>query len=68
MYVSDFSPVLGGLYRNGGLYTVATLGVWWGSTAYGSGTRHYLHSNGSSLYTGYYVRYDGYYIRCVQAS
>ena len=66
--IASFSPVLGGYYSNGTLYDEDTRGVWWGSTAYNSALRYGLLYNGSSLYTSYYRRLDGRYVRCVQAS
>ena len=68
MYVGSFSPVLGGNYGNGILYNEDTFGSWWGSTAYNGAKRYVLGYNGSSLYTGNGFRYDGRYVRCVQAS
>ncbi|MBQ3293345.1 hypothetical protein IJG93_03570 [Candidatus Saccharibacteria bacterium] len=64
-YVSSFSPVLGGNYGNGALYSESTLGLWWGSTAYDGATRYFLAYDGSSLYTDYSIRRNGRYIRCV---
>ncbi|MBR3253091.1 hypothetical protein IKF84_03405 [Candidatus Saccharibacteria bacterium] len=67
-YVSSFSPVLGGYYRNGTLENESTHGYWWGNTAYNGVTRYYLLYNGSSLYTNDSRRYHGFYVRCIQAS
>ncbi len=67
-YVGSFSPVLGGGYTNGTLYNESTHGLWWGSTAYNGAERYFLGYNGSSLYTYNGRRYNGRYVRCVQAS
>ena len=67
IYISSFSPVLGGNYNNGTLNSETMNGVWWGSVAYNGAQRYRLYYNGSSLYTGYYARRNGFYIRCVQA-
>ena len=67
IYITNFSPVLGGDYLNGTLENEATRGYWWSSTAYNGAKRYFLYYDGSSLYTSNYVRYYGYYIRCVQA-
>ena len=67
-YISSFSPVLGGNYRNSALDNEAERGLWWGSEAYNGAIRYYLNYDGSSLYTYRSGRrYDGFYIRCVQA-
>ena len=66
-YIVSFSPVLGGYYGNGTLNDGITHGYWWGSEAYSGARRYYLIYNGSSLYTGYRSRHNGYYVRCVQA-
>ena len=63
---TNFSPVMGGYYRNGTLYNESTYGIWWGSEAYNGARRYYLVYYGSSLYTNDGGRrHDGYYIRCV---
>ena len=67
-YVGSFSPVLGGYYSDTTLNEESTTGVWWGSTAYSSVRRDSLFYDGSRLYTGYNRRYNGSYVRCVQAS
>ena len=64
-YISSFSPVLGGNYVNGTLDNESTYGLWWGSTAYSGAVRYGLYYDGSSLYTGNFRRYYGYYVRCV---
>ena len=64
-YVTGFNPVLGGNYANGALYYEDTRGYWWDSTAYNGALRYRLYYNGSSLYTGYYHRHNGIYVRCV---
>ncbi|MBR3252601.1 hypothetical protein IKF84_00825, partial [Candidatus Saccharibacteria bacterium] len=69
-YVSSFSPVLGGYHRNGTLNGESTYGYWWVNTANNGAARQRLGYNGSILYTGSSNsnRYDGLYIRCIQAS
>ena len=64
-YVSIFSPVLGGYYTNGTLFSETTRGAWWSSTASRGGARYTVDYNGSSLYTTGHYRYGSYYIRCV---
>ena len=65
--VASFSPILGGTYGNGRLNNEATHGLWWGSEAYNGATRYSLSYNGGNLHNGYYVRNNGFYVRCVQA-
>ncbi|MBQ3292991.1 hypothetical protein IJG93_01615 [Candidatus Saccharibacteria bacterium] len=68
-YVPIFSPILGGYYYHGMLYSESTYGFWWGNAAHNGAARHVLRYDGSNLYTGNnYYRSDGSYIRCVQAS
>ncbi|MBR3253015.1 hypothetical protein IKF84_03010, partial [Candidatus Saccharibacteria bacterium] len=67
-YVSSFSPVLGGAYVNGTLYSESTYGYWWGSTASSGVGRYFLYYNGSSLSTSGNRRTYGVYVRCIQAS
>ena len=67
-YVPSFSPVLGGRYSYGTLYSESTYGFWWGSTASNGAGRYHLGYNGSSLYTNDSIRSNGFYIRCIQAS
>ena len=69
-YISAFSPVAGGYYRNGSLnYTSG--GYWWSSTAINNYYQYILNYGGSSLYTytlsGRY-KYIGYYVRCIRSS
>ena len=66
-YVSGFSPILGGYYHLGTLVNEATRGVWWGSETYTGAKRYTMVYNGSSLSTGNGYRYNGLYVRCVQA-
>ena len=69
-YISSFSPVLGGNYRNSALEDETVRGFWWGSEFYDGARRYRLNYNGSSSLLGNNNggrRYDGYYIRCVQA-
>ena len=63
--LSNFSPVLGGNYTNGTLGSEATYGSWWGSETNSGARRCYLLYTGSSLYTNFYSRRDGRYVRCV---
>ena len=64
--VSNFYPVLGGIYRNGKLLDEAVDSRWWGSTAESGMRRYFLDYNGSRLSaTGKSRRFDGIYIRCV---
>ena len=67
--LASFSPVLGGYYSISALRNEATHGYWWGSEAYSGASRYFLTYDGSSLSTNRYghVRFDGFYIRCVQA-
>ena len=64
-YVSSFSPVLGGSYYNGVSRNETDRGYWWSSTASNIISRYFLAYDDSNLYTDYYRRYNGYYIRCV---
>ena len=67
-YVANFNPVLGGYYGNGTLADISTRGSWWSSTAYNGGGRHRLvYNDNNLLYSLTARRYNGYYIRCVQA-
>ncbi|MBR3252762.1 hypothetical protein IKF84_01690 [Candidatus Saccharibacteria bacterium] len=68
VYVSSFSPVLGGRYLNNTLLNDSTHGYQWGSTAYDGGSRYYLGYNSNNLFTYNGYRNVGYYIRCIQAS
>ncbi|MBR3252723.1 hypothetical protein IKF84_01480 [Candidatus Saccharibacteria bacterium] len=68
MYVSSFSPVLGGLYGNSTLNSESTRGFWWGSDKYDGAIRYVLYYNGDSLLIGSNSRRSGNYIRCIQAS
>ena len=65
--IASFFPVLGGYYSNGILNNEATYGFWWGSEAYYGAGRYRLNYNGSRLSTGNFRRYNGLYVRCVQA-
>ena len=65
-YVSSFSPILGGAYRNSALTDEATRGHWWGSEKNNGFRRNTLRYEGSdSLYIGNRPRFDGLYIRCI---
>ena len=63
--ITDFVPVLGGIYFNGILYDEATRGYWWGSEANNNVTRYMLDYNANNLYIGNSRRSGGFYIRCV---
>ena len=68
MYVSDFSPVLGGNYTNGTLNGESTRGRFLGFIMYDGARRYSLNYSGGNLYTGNCSRSDAFYICCVQAS
>ena len=63
--ITDFVPVLGGIYFHGILYDEATRGSWWGSEANNNVTRYMLDYNANNLYIGNSRRSGGFYIRCV---
>ncbi|MBQ6149909.1 hypothetical protein IJI86_02970 [Candidatus Saccharibacteria bacterium] len=65
-YSSAYYPVTGGRYSNGSLRDTG-YGYWWSSTSYTASSRYSLWS-GSSLNTGYYPRYGGFYVRCIRSS
>ena len=67
MYISNFSPVLGGVYGNGALQNEAAGARWWGSEKYDNAIRYTLGYDGNNLNINWNRRYFGYYIRCVQA-
>ena len=66
-YVSALSPVLGGHYDNTNLNHKSNYGFWWGSEEFSDANRYYLSYGGTNrgLYTNYYRRHNGFYIRCV---
>lgn len=70
-YISAFSPVTGGIYRNGSL-SRTDFSYWWSSTASISSNNQYgLNYDGSSLNTGgvyTIVKYIGIYVRCIRSS
>ena len=68
-YKDAFSPVYGGRYDGGSLYSAATYGYWWSATANNSPYRYYLYYDSGSLSTssGGYRGY-GYYVRCVRTT
>ena len=67
-YIASFSPVLGGNYRNSSLYYETTVGYWWSTDAFNSLARYIVSYENGKLHTrDYGRRYDGLYIRCVQA-
>ena len=61
-----FSPVTGGYYSGGSLYSTGN-GYWWSTSAAGGTSRWYLNYTGSYLYTSYTSRYSGFYVRCVKS-
>ena len=67
-YVGIFSPVLGGDFHAGIIYTETTRGSWWSSVAHLDALRHVLRFTGIGLYNGNLYREYGVYIRCIQAS
>ncbi len=63
--VDYFSPVTGGYYYGGNIYSTG-YGYWWSSSVAGSTTDRYgLYYNGSSLVISNANRNGGRYIRCV---
>ncbi|MBM6937366.1 InlB B-repeat-containing protein [Pseudoflavonifractor phocaeensis] len=64
-YISAFSPVTGGFYVDGSLFTTSN-GYWWSSTASSSNDQYRLSYNGSSLGTHYDYKHYGYYVRCIR--
>ncbi|MBQ3292937.1 hypothetical protein IJG93_01335 [Candidatus Saccharibacteria bacterium] len=67
IYVSSFSPVVGGFYYNGGLNREAIRGFWWGSNP-NVAERCLLRYDSNNLNTGSNPNFYGIYLRCVQAS
>ena len=61
-----FSPVAGGNYYGGTLYSTG-VGHWWSNSTSGAANRWYLGYNSSYLYTEYSSRYYGFDVRCVRA-
>ena len=66
-YVSAFSPVHSGYYYDGSLNNTS-YGYWWSSTAYNRYYQYGLYYHGSSLDTGNFGKYSGYYVRCIRSS
>ena len=67
-YISAFSPVTGGYYYSGSLYSTSG-GYWWSSAAYSSSGQYSLRYNGSSLNASSgYNRGNGLYVRCIRSS
>lgn len=64
-YKSAFNPVNGGKYNGGRTYS-DSYGYWWSATEGGGAYRSVLQYDGLSLSTNSGVRYNGYYIRCVE--
>ena len=62
----SFSPVAGGFYDGGNNGNTGN-GFWWSSLAFGTSTRWHLVYYSSSLYTEYYSRVRGFYVRCVRS-
>lgn len=66
-YLSAFAPVTGGYYDSGTLGSTDS-GYWWSSTAFNNNLQCNLAYHGSSLGTGYRIKFVGYYVRCVRSS
>ncbi len=63
---SAYTPVVGGHYNSTGSLIDTGYGLWWSSTSGSATNRYYLRWNASILNTGHYVRYEGFYIRCIK--
>ncbi len=61
-----FSPVTGGYYYGGTLLNTG-YGGWWSTGAAGGTNRWSLRYTGSYLFTQYYSRVHGFYVRCVKS-
>ena len=62
---TNFNPVLGGFYGNRYLNYETIRGSLWGNEIQSNAKRYSLYYDGNSLYSGYYARFYGLYIRCV---
>ena len=65
-YLSEFSPVLGGVYSQTNNIGENTRGDWYGSETSTTASRYYLSYDNGTMNT--YVRgdrYSGRYIRCI---
>ena len=67
-YISAFSPVYSGYYRNGSLSNTGSYGVWWSATADNSNYQYILNYNGSSLDTFGDYKSFGFSVRCIRSS
>ena len=67
-YKDAFSPVYGGYYYGGSLYSASTGGYWWSATAYLTANRYHLTYSSGSLRTDSGSRCNGLYVRCVRTS
>ena len=65
---SLFNPVYGGYYFGGTLRSAGAFGYWWSATALNTNSQYNLYYNSGSLYTSYYNKRYGNYIRCVRTS
>lgn len=68
-YVSAFSPVLSGSYRNGALLGTGSDGNWWSATAFDGSDRYILsYSSYGRLRTIDGSKGDGYSVRCIRSN
>lgn len=67
-YVSAFSPVYSGLYRNGSLRSTGSWGGWWSSSEYYSVNQYLLSYDNGSLGTTNGNKGHGLSVRCVRSS
>ena len=66
-YVSAFSPVAGGNYRNG-INVGTNWGYWWSSTAYNSNDQYLFYYNQNNLSSLTYFKTLGPSVRCIRSS
>lgn len=68
-YVSAFSPVYSGNYRNGTLYYTGSDGSWWSATTFDGSDRYILSYNSyGRLRTFDGSKGDGYSVRCIRSN
>ena len=69
-YASAYNPIVGGCYNGGTLDNDGRQNHWWSSTVgYFATTRYWLTwTTFSQLYTQYYYRNAGVYVRCIRSS